>query len=109
MIRKGLKLQLALALDEVLGFQHALTIPNAKRYVDSDVRRKYRIRAETQIELEDWIVAIQVLRIDHVNHFVRVSNDDRTPAEERFTRILDSLHIISRSNESEPPRVSQYV
>jgi len=107
-MRKGLKLQLALAIHDVLGFNHALTIPNAKRYVTDEVRRKYRIRKETNIDLEDWIIALQIVRVDHVSHFQRVSMDDKTPPDERFLRIIDKLHVVSRSPEVQSPK-SQYV
>ena len=97
MNRKGLKLQLALAIESVLGFNHALTIPNAQRYINQEMRRRFRIRDSTVIELEDWILALQVVRVDRVGHFARVSSDDKTPAEERFINIIDSLQIV-RSN-----------
>lgn len=97
MKRKGLKLQLALAIDYVLAFQHALTIPNAKRYIDRETMRKFRIRDSTQIDLEDWILALQVVRVDRVSHFNRVSTDDKTPPEDRFINIIDSIQIVRSS------------
>ena len=104
MKRKGLKLQLALAIDSVLGFQHALTIPNAKRYINQEMRRRFRIRDSTVIELEDWIIALQAVRIDRVGHFVRVSSGDPTPPENRFIEILDSIQIVrSDLNKSTSP------
>lgn len=106
MNRKGLKLQLALAIDSILEFQHALTIPNAKRYVNKEVRRKFRIRDKTTIELEDWILALQVVRVDRVGHFARVSSGDITPNEERFTNIIDSIKVVrSDLNKSTSPYV----
>lgn len=94
MKRKGLKLQLALAIDSILAFQHALTIPNAKRYVTKEVRNRFRIRDSTRIELEDWILALQVVRLDRVGHFARVSSGDPTLPENRFIEIIDSIQIV---------------
>ena len=104
MKRKGLKLQLALAIESVLGFNHALTIPNAKRYINQETRKRFRIRLSTKIELEDWIIALQVVRIDRVGHFARDASSDTTPPEDRFINILDSIKIVrSDLNKSTSP------
>ena len=91
MKRKGLKFQLALAINHEIGFTHALTLLNAKRYVTQEVRTLFRIRKETTIDEEDWLLALQAVREDRVGHFLRVANDDRTPAEDRFMPIIDSI------------------
>lgn len=105
MKRKGLKLQLALAIDATLGFQHGISIVNAKRYVNDKVRAFYRIRYGTKIELEDWIIAVQAVRVDRVGHFVRQSKSYNAPLEERLVNIIDSIQISSNQNKSSSPYV----
>ena len=93
MKRKGLKYALALALNDILGHRHALTVPNAKRYFTREYLRKYNIRDSTKLELEDWIIAVQILRVDLANYFALMCRDrkDRPPRDDRFEEILNKL------------------
>jgi len=114
MKRKGLILQLAIAIDDILGFDHALTVPNAKRFITREfLAKRYRIRKNTTIEELDWYFAIQAVRVDRVGHFNRVSRDDLTPIETRVTKILDNPRsdwFYSSSTQSKPVQTtSPYV
>ena len=108
MKRKGLKFNLALAIDDVLGHNHGLTVPNAKRHVTREyLKSKYRIRLTTDIDLEDWIIAIQVLRVDLANYFSLISRYRKNlpPREDRFENILNDLSSQLVAHETS----SQYV
>ena len=98
MKRKALRITLAEAIDEALGITHALTIPNAKRYVTRDVMRLVRIRNSTEITMADWVIAIQICREDRRNHYNRVSNSDNTPRRDRYRVIIMTLRITGSKN-----------
>ena len=97
MKRKGLVLALAVAIDETLGLQHALSLPNAKRYITREIMRKHRIRNQTKVELADWLLALQVVLRDRVHYFERQSRNDKTPPEERMTTIIDLMRVVYTS------------
>lgn len=61
MKRQQLRRVLACALLDILG-HHALTIPNAKRYVTADLLCQYRICKATRVTDQDVTVALEIAR-----------------------------------------------
>lgn len=105
--RKALRITLAEAIDEALGMTFALTIPNAKRYVTRDVMKLCRIRDSTKITMADWLIAVQICRVDRQNHFSRLSRGDITPRRDRFRIIIQALRITGSTGViSKSPYVS---
>ena len=97
MKRKGLVLALACAIDETLAMQHALSLPNCKRYVTREIMQKHRIRKSTKVELADWILALQVVFKDRLSYFDRQLQEVQIPREERMTWIIDSMRVVYTS------------
>lgn len=87
-------MKLSLIINEVLGMQHALTIPNVQRYCNNrSLLRMKRIRDSTEITMADWLIALQINRLDLATHFNRVSKGDYTPAIDRFAKLFRKLAI----------------
>ena len=90
MKRPGLVLQLAVAICETLGWQHALSLPNAKRYVTREIMQKHRIRRDTKVENADWLHALHVSVEDRRHHFDREFKSVQIPLKERLRAIIQS-------------------
>lgn len=90
MKRRGLVLALACAICETLGWQHALSLPNAKRYVTREIMQKYRIRRDTEVEDVDWLHALQISVEDRRYHFDREFKIIQIPLKERLRAIIQN-------------------
>lgn len=99
MKREKLRRMLAVAMLDTLS-GHALTMPNIKRYVTSDILSSYRIKRETRITDIDLqqaqLIAIHAVRGKPVNF--RFARRGSAIANERAdyilkTKLIDLLEI----------------
>ncbi len=104
MKRKGLSLQLAVAIDETLGVQHAISLPNAKRYVTREIMQKHRIRRSTKVVIADWLHALQVVLRYRILYFGTKNWNDQTHRIKQMKIICDyTTRLPSRSDPAQQP------
>ena len=82
MKRQNLRLKLAEAIEQVLT-GHACTIPNATRYCTRDVLASFSIRRTTEIGLDDWQTAIDIVKLRRAKPIVSDPKRISTPSQLR--------------------------